>query len=247
MNSIHTTQLTAAQKAEILDLVSACKAIEPLSLSAPLEDGLDYFLLYENQQLVSLLFLFLPEETICECGAFTLPLWRKQGFFSSLLDDALTFLEEKDSNPDTPLDFCFLTDEHTPSSTSVLKEIGAEFWYSEYKMDYPCSLADHNYSASLLIEEVEEHIYTASKNGEIIGTCIILPSGQDAYFYGFEIKEPLRGRGYGYDFLQGMLVLLSDTGFHTISLQVSGQNQPALSLYKKTGFQITETLSYYMY
>ena len=32
-----------------------------------------------------------------------------------------------------------------------------------------------------------------------------------------------------------------------MTLQVSSQNVPALELYKKTGFRITETLSYYLY
>ncbi|WP_243134402.1 GNAT family N-acetyltransferase [Enterocloster asparagiformis] len=36
-------------------------------------------------------------------------------------------------------------------------------------------------------------------------------------------------------------------GISTLTLQVSGDNLPALRLYKKTGFHITETLSYYLY
>ena len=37
------------------------------------------------------------------------------------------------------------------------------------------------------------------------------------------------------------------TRLTAVSLQVSGENEPALALYKKTGFRITETLSFYLY
>ena len=36
-------------------------------------------------------------------------------------------------------------------------------------------------------------------------------------------------------------------GIRTLTLQVSGQNLGALALYKKTGFRIRDTLSYYLY
>jgi len=36
-------------------------------------------------------------------------------------------------------------------------------------------------------------------------------------------------------------------GIRRICLQVSGANEPALHLYRKTGFRITEALSYYLY
>ena len=40
---------------------------------------------------------------------------------------------------------------------------------------------------------------------------------------------------------------LEREGIRRICLQVSGSNEPALHLYRKTGFRITETLSYYLY
>ena len=44
-----------------------------------------------------------------------------------------------------------------------------------------------------------------------------------------------------------LLRLAPDMGLSAITLQVSGDNTPAVNLYKKTGFHITETLSYYLY
>ena len=67
------------------------------------------------------------------------------------------------------------------------------------------------------------------------------------YLYGFEIREELRGMGHGTVFLYQVLHDLASIRPVPLRLQVSGDNLPALSLYKKTGFRITETLSGYIY
>ena len=67
------------------------------------------------------------------------------------------------------------------------------------------------------------------------------------YLYGFEIKEELRGQGYGTTYLLQVLSDLANINPLPLRLQVSGDNTAALSLYKKTGFQITETLFGYIY
>ena len=75
---------------------------------------------------------------------------------------------------------------------------------------------------------------------------MILPNGDSVYFYGFEIKRAYRGKGYGQSFLEVMIRLLS-SDYRQITLQVSSLNTAAVALYKKTGFRITDTLSYYLY
>ena len=76
------------------------------------------------------------------------------------------------------------------------------------------------------------------------------------YLYGFEVEESCRGKGYGTKFLSTVLARLlngsagaaaDNTAPRPVLLQVSGGNAPALTLYKKTGFRITETLCCYLY
>lgn len=95
------------------------------------------------------------------------------------------------------------------------------------------------------------------------------------YLYGFEVEETRRGMGYGTKFLDEVLAQLlveksgddpayspvgstcagsrsadsaaADMGPRPVLLQVAGSNTPALALYKKTGFRITETLCCYLY
>ena len=151
----------------------------------------------------------------------------------------------------TQVDFCFLIDENTPSAMAVMDLLEAEYWYSEYKMARACRPEDRNYLSDLQILEKQDaetgaNIYEASVAGTVIGSCGVLPFEKEDYFFHFEIREDYRGKGYGKKFLLAMLSLLYKEG-HQVTLQVSGQNFIARKLYKKTGFQTVETLSYYRY
>ena len=79
------------------------------------------------------------------------------------------------------------------------------------------------------------------------GSLNISLYGTHYYLYGFEIREGQRGRGFGTSLLIKVLSFLAEREPLPVTLQVSGSNGPALSLYKKTGFRITETLSRYLY
>lgn len=256
MKCTHTTALNEQQKMDIRHLVEDCRLAEPVTLSAPLEDGLEYFLGYEDGKLVSMVFLFFPENSVCECGAYTEPGHRRRGYFAELLEEALAFVETYEESRQLDVDFCFLTDGKSSDAMAVIEALGAEYWYSEYSMSLELPWAETGPAAAvhstlstlstLSISEAEENLYTAALSGQPIGVCMIIPSGDTVYFYGFEIKSSYRRMGYGQQFLDAMIALLADR-YRRMTLQVSSQNTPALELYKKTGFRVTETLSYYLY
>ncbi len=348
MNLIHTTSLTDLQKTQARALADACREEEPLTLTAPSEDGLDYYLEYENSEyendpaakdggLAGFSFLFFVpqedgrEDTAAfyngEFTAFVHPKYRRQGYFSEMLNAALTRADQFEREHNCQVDFCFLTDEKSPAAAAVLEHIGAEYWYSEYKMTRTLRESDRNYVPRVQIAEEEAGpksgsetkaettaaeidaktaetgtkteatevrteakttkvkaeaetrgneteseteteteyassracVCTASLNGETIGSCALLSGSRETCLYAFQIKENLRGQGYGKDFLRGILALLArDTDFPdsshaagyappAVSVQVSGLNYVARNLYKKTGFRETESLSYYIY
>lgn len=252
MNITHTTVLTEAQKSELQELVDACKKKEPLSLSAPSEDGLDYLLAYESDgTLLGFLYLFFTEEQTCECSAFVHPEYRRKGIFDQLFNQALDMTDNYEKTHHSPVDFCFLVDEKTSSAMAVMNLLETEYWYSEYKMVRKCRESDMTYKSKLSIISKQDatnnmFVYDALLDGQKIGNCMVLPLEKEDYLFHFEIDEPYQGKGYGKDFLLGMLSSLYQEGYQ-ISLQVSGQNFIARNLYKKTGFQISETLSYYRY
>lgn len=77
------------------------------------------------------------------------------------------------------------------------------------------------------------------------GTCRLLPYGGGRfYLYHLEIIPDYRGYGLGRSLLHAVLASLPEDT--QVILQVSSENTAALSLYKKTGFRITKTLSYYI-
>lgn len=249
MNIIHTTRPTPRQKEDMEQLIKTCKKKEPLSLSAPVDDDLEYdiFLLYERDSLSAMAFLFSPAKSPWECCAFVEPSKRRKGYFTRLLDQVLDFVEQYEKSLSEPADFCFLVDERTPSAVGAMEAIGAEYWYSEHKMERSLTPKDREYvMESLVIKQDKDHLYLACLKDKVIGTCALLPSQDRFYLYAFQIHEAYQGQGYGTQFLLGMLALAAATGTH-VSLQVSGQNYIARNLYKKTGFRTTESLSYYLY
>ncbi|MFR5411581.1 MAG: GNAT family N-acetyltransferase [Enterocloster bolteae] len=78
-------------------------------------------------------------------------------------------------------------------------------------------------------------------------TCRLSLNSTAAYLYSLETAPALRRRGLASCFLMQLIRCLEREGIRRICLQVSGSNEPALHLYRKTGFRITETLSYYLY
>lgn len=78
-------------------------------------------------------------------------------------------------------------------------------------------------------------------------TCRLSLNGTGAYLYSLETVPSLRRRGLARCFLAQLIRHLKGKGIQRICLQVSGFNEPALHLYRKTGFRVTETLSYYLY
>lgn len=286
MKIIHTTSPDNGQKRDILALVEACKRAEPITLSAALEDGIDYFLSYDgenNDRLSGYSFLFFTGSPVspddngngaAEFTAFVHPAHRRKGHFTAMLNAAVSRTEQYEKEHGCSVDFLFISDRKSEDAEAVLKLIGAEYWYSEYTMIRGLSENDRLYHPEVLIERDAQSpggsdLYAALLNGQAIGTCAVVSSGSRYYLYSFQIMESFRGRGYGRDFLLGMIALLASraenpdaasasasapasasasvSAHASVSVQVSGLNYIARNLYKKTGFRDAETLSYYIY
>lgn len=163
----------------------------------PLEDDLGYDILlgYEGPHLAAMAFLFFSTDTLCECCVFVHPQNRRNRLFTGLLDPILDLVEARQKALGQPIDFCFLADEKTPSAMAALKAIGAEYWYSEHKMERPLTSADREFVMdSLSIQEADDHLYSAVLDGRVIGTCAILPSQNRIYLYAFQIREDYQGQ-----------------------------------------------------
>lgn len=258
MNYIHTKNLSPSQKISLLSLSAACQKHDRIHLSCPVNEGENFFLLYDNQNLISALTLFFPENDLCECSAFTQPEHRRRGHFSQLFDAALREIQRYEEELSLDVELCFPVDTGCPDTKAVLQALEAEFWYCEHLMSLSLNEMSNfhrspfdNFIAMSRQSEHEYHFLLADSDAQnpavLVGRCHLAIQNSSAYLYGFEITERLRKQGYGEACLWKQLSVLTHSGIRRITLQVSGENAPALALYKKAGFQITETLSYYLY
>lgn len=259
MELIITATLNPAQKQGIQSLVDICCQKDGLTLSFPFEEAELYLFYIEETGRVHAVAAFLKSgpETY-ECSAFTLPKSRQKGLFSSLLEEGISLLPPES-------DICFYSDGNCPASLGALAALGAELISEEHMMELPAVMLPEGFP------DCRADQFPGS--GEpLSGPCVspspvsvaFLPDGTlhytgfhgqvsitpyetHSYLYGFEIQEPFRGQGYGRRLLGAVLADLAGRRKKPIRLQVAGDNLPAISLYKKTGFRITETLSCYLY
>lgn len=196
-----------------------------------------------------------------ECVPFVYPDLRKKGIFSSILAAAC----EEGQIPGEGSVY-FSCGAENKLWKNVLEHIGAEHAWDEYMMERELTgfetmanekAADMLYcrilentdsttwqavgSRSLLTQNTAENL-TAPEV-----TCFLSPQGNSVYLYSLEVLPELRNKHLGTAFLSVLLPQLAKKGFKTIKLQVSSENLPAMALYKKTGFCITQTLSFYEY
>jgi ribosomal protein S18 acetylase RimI-like enzyme len=88
--------------------------------------------------------------------------------------------------------------------------------------------------------------YTLFDGDEEVGTAGVYEGGRELFIYGVEIKENLRGQGYGAAFTELLIRDLkrSRTG-KQIKLQVRSDNVPAMRIYANCGFVIESERIYY--
>lgn len=218
--------------------------IQSINADFPTEDA-DLFALYETEESIrSAAAFFLEGEDLYECYAFTEPSFRRQGLFTRLLDLAIDELPE-DS------EFIFYTNKKSPDTLEALDALGAELVLEEHMMELDLkswksdSSKASDYAFTVTNETVDDtltRLYSSTHGSVKISVFV-----SHYYLYGLEIFEEYRGQGYGKALLLQVISDLISCNPLPLRLQVSGENIPAVSLYKKTGFQIAETLSGYLY
>lgn len=259
----HTCTLSPGEVKELTALTNQCKAYDHLTLSFP-SDGDHYWILKnDSQKVIAYFALCKIHPSLWECYGFTCPDCRENGYFSQLLNQVLDYCEEK-GDPD----LVFVTDGQCPQALHVLAHLEAVYSHSEYMMslsfsspDLPVTLSDDmglnfhiepNFwgNHSLKEQEISLCAWPDTKSSRLSPppiTCHLRTHGRNVYLFSLETRPEYRRQGLTLTFLNRLVQILRRAGYHTLLLQVSGSNQAALKLYQKTGFQITETLSYYLY
>ena len=234
MPPIIITTLSPLQKSQI----------QSMNSTFPVDEA-DLFVLFEIDGTIRSAAAFFSEgDDTYECYAFTDPAYRHQGLFSELLEIAIETLPED-------AEFLFYTNGTDPDTQAALLALEAELVFEEHMMEI--DLASSLTKAEKLSENPVT-ITSAAIEGTLTrrysnpyGSVNISVFSSHYYLYGLEIKEEYRGKGYGNQLFNQVLLDLASLDPLPLRLQVSENNIPAVSLYKKTGFQITETLFGYLY
>ena len=216
--------------------------IQTLSKAFPLDD-VDLFAIYEIDGVIRSAAAFIEEdEFLYECYGYTDPQYRRQGLFSELLDLAIDELPE-DS------EFLFYTNGKDKDSMAAIHALEAELALEEHMMELDLSAFSTPMcsESALILEEADLDGTLTRIYKNPYGLVNISVFSGYYYLYGLEILEQFRGLGHGKTLLHQVLHDLKTNNPLPLRLQVSGDNTAALSLYKKTGFQITETLFGYLY
>ena len=267
MRFFFETKLTQKWNRKLSGLLSACAAsgdiFDPLGT-----DGDGFWLAADEKtgSLAGCLILFQTGEASWECIPLTDPGCRKKGVFSALLSEAC-----KAGNCPGEEELWFTCRPGQKTWAAVLEAIQAEKVYDEYKMElslegfmfprtapsFPVTLflpdGKRNHGAAAVSSDqpqLSPESASFQDTGRAVAphvSCFLSPQRGRVYLSHLVTEEPYRNQGLGAAFLTGLFFRLAALGFTAVSLQVSGENEPALALYKKTGFRITETLSFYLY
>lgn len=227
----------------LISLARLCREYDESFLSFPEEPELCWVLTDENGHPVSCTALCQTGEETFECWAFTHPEHRRKGYFSMLLEEMC-----REGGALEEAELCLLADARVESARKAAEGIRAEPAGSEHLMEAALKPEKETEAQTgawiplTFLPEAQGFTVRAAA-----GSCRLSIQGTSACLYELEILKELRGKGHGTAFIRSLKQELYRLGIRLLRLQVSGDNLPALSLYEKTGFRITETLLYYLY
>lgn len=248
MNITVTSVLDSALEQEIHSLLGACHKKDADSLSFPFEEDALYVLVSGENGLVTAAAFLSEGDNLYECAAFTHPAFRKRGFFLKVLEKGLSLLP-----PEAEL--LFYAGKNNTDTRKTLDALGAELISEEHMMEL--SMEEGAFLSAMGKESgirpltpVRDCFVDGARTlffSNAYGSVKISVFDSHYYLYGFEIQKTCRNQGHGTRLLLEVLSFLSGLKRMPVFLQVSGDNLPALALYEKTGFRISETLSCFLY
>ncbi|GFP76017.1 GNAT family N-acetyltransferase [Clostridium fungisolvens] len=262
-------------------LENVCKEYDGLNGNMFLDNSLNFnkniknlFMAYDDDILVSVLYMFIPTKAEAEISAYTHPKYRKRGCFKSLIHRAneevkrydikdLLFVCESKSkdgketvkNLKTAYDFTeylleFNRDSKILTPSELLKIRKASFDDAKQIIDVCVDAFDDSYEVSQsftmkTLESKDREIYVTELNDVIIGSCSVSYDENDIFLFGFAITKENQGKGMGKETLIKLVEALCKDESKNIFIEVDSGNDIAFNLYKKCGFEIKTAFEYH--
>ena len=249
MNIFAINTLNSKQYNDARELISACAEFDGTRGVAFLEPELNddktfpaFYMMYDAGRLISILSVFLVDENECEIYGYTLPEYRKQGYFKRLYKEAIKNIKEKKLR-----DIAYVCEPESKSGKGALEKLGFEIMRTEYLMSYDMNNKEKPQGRLKLISTSDENtqFYKACLDESIVGTCNVEFTRTHAVIYEFQIYEEFRGNGYGSEMLILILGELLNQDVAKILLHVNGANKVAHAMYSHHGFVSEEQIDYW--
>jgi len=103
----------------------------------------------------------------------------------------------------------------------------------------------HNEPSSVIAEKlaVDDQIFVAEENGEIIGACMAGYDGHRGWLYAVAVSPGHRRKNIGAQLVNFALQALKSRGCIKVNLQIRATNIEVTSFYKSLGFTTENRLS----
>jgi len=115
-----------------------------------------------------------------------------------------------------------------------------ELWRTVFSDDPPHNDPEKVIDAKL---EVDDLIFVAEYEGEIIGACMAGYDGHRGWLYSVAVHPQKRRNGTGTKLIKHTLSDLKDIGCIKVNLQIRSTNTAVASFYESLGFKTEDRLS----
>lgn len=258
-------------------LCDLCCQHDGCSLTFPQDAVWYGFVKTKKDDLAAISCLYQQEDDLFLFCAFTSPSFRRQGLFSSLLSLALSWLEEHFENADIEFLIDTSCKASILTAKSLEAESWYDdFQMSLSLTELPCpssiplptlprdchfctAQADSSLSPLLhtswdqtdcipSLEPASSCAIALCIQGSPVSAAFLTATSKDTiWLHSLKTLTPYRNRHFAFFLLQSAILSLKKGQASQLMLHVSSDNLPAVTLYKKTGFQIIKTLSHYLY
>lgn len=262
-------------------LEKVCKEYDGLNVDMFLDNSLNFnkninnlFMAYEDDNLVSVLYMFIPTKSEAELSAYTHPIYRKKGYFKALLHRAKEEVTQYGIE-----DLLFVCESQSKDGKEVINKFEASYSSTEYLLkfnkdsknlvstgitmvrkalgidvekiiDICIDAFDDSYEVAesftvKALEAEDREIYVSELSNEIVGVCSVYYDGDDIVLFGLAISKDNQGKGLGKDTLRQLVKSLYEDGKKDVLLEVDSENDVAFNLYKKCGFETKTAIEYH--
>jgi hypothetical protein len=113
-------------------------------------------------------------------------------------------------------------------------------WQTVFPDDPP-----HNEPSSVIDAklEVDDLIFVAESEGELIGACMAGYDGHRGWLYAVAVDPAHRRKGVGEKIVQHTLQALKDFGCIKVNLQIRSTNTEVAAFYRALGFAVEDRMS----